>query len=787
MLHRLLYIFVFSSGFLSLLAERFWSSFWPAVSVIFAITALALLGLPSAFGLAGHIIFLFLSVVAIAASLRFGAKFHFPRGEDVARRIEKESHLKHRPLATLRDKPVEQLSTDALLLWQKHVVKSRAAWKKARSFWPAPDTARQDPYALRYAAFLILIVGIAVAQHEAPRRLTDALTPDIKISAFHSGKIEGWITPPDYTSAAPQLLTAAGGSVTVPEGSILKLRLSGFRLPPSLSYNGEKYKFKKPAAGSHTLEIPLTASSRADLRQFILPVTGWDITVTPDRAPEISITSAEEGTRATTKITYAANDDYALKSITGEISSPETGETYFFDLGVASAGRDSAVHTEDLSWHRLAGSKVLLTLTAEDGHGQSVRSAPKEFYLPERKFTNPTAEQLALERKRLILFNNSGNPITQRLTFEALGDIANHPQYYKGDPRVFLGLAMAVKRIAFDGDDESIRSVELLLWNLALRIEDGGLSLAARDLSDALQNLSQALNDKKTGQEELQRLTEEVQKKMRAYVQALAQEMAQRMEQGKPNQMMSPELAEKFMKHIDMNEMIQQMRALSQGDSREQMQRMAEMLKNGVNNLDLNKLDQMNKAQQQAMESLEDMQTLIREQQKLLDETNKMLPDEESNAQEGQQKVLREKLGDIMRRLGEVTPEVPENFGKADQSMKESGRSLAKDLPKDSAPHQKTALDELQKGMDQTIEKMAEAMKESIMSFGFMPQSGNFGSQYDPLGRQGQTMDGDVKIPDEAERRRVQEIIRELRSRSNDYQRPKVERDYLDRLLDTFN
>lgn len=783
--HGLRHISVFAAGFSSLLAERFWNSFWPAVSVAFAFAAFALLGLSSAFGGTGPIVFLALFLSAFAASLRFGKPFRFPRREDVARRIEKESNLAHRPLAALRDKPVETLGADALLLWRKHVAKSRAAAKKAKPFWPAPDTVRQDPYALRYAALLLLVIGIAVAQHDAPRRLAEALTPDIGITAFHRGKIEGWITPPDYTAAAPHILAADGGSITVPEGSILKLRLSGFRLPPSLSYNGQKYKFEKPAAGSHTLEIPLVAASRAELRQLFLPVTGWDIGVTPDRAPEISIVAAEEGTRATTKITYIARDDYALKSITGEISSPDTGETYYFNVGIAGVGRDTALHTEDLSWHRLAGSKVLLTLTAEDGRGQSVTSAPAEFHLPARKFTNPTAEQLALERKRLILFNN---PVTQRLSIDSLAAIANRPQYYKGDPRVFLGLVMAVKRIAFDGDEESIRTVEQLLWNLALRIEDGGLSLAARDLSAALQDLSQALNDKNTGQEELQQLTEEVQKKMRAYIEALAQEMAQRMEQGKPNQMMSPELAEKFMKHIDMNEMLQQMRALNQGDSRAQMQRMAEMLKNGIDNLDLNKLDQMNKAQQQAMESLEDMQVLIRDQQKLLDETNKMLPDEESNEQEGQQRHLREKLGDIMRRLGEVTPEVPENFGKADQSMKESGRALSKDLPKDSAPHQKTALDELQKGMDETIGKMAEAMKQSIMSFGFMPQTGNFGSQYDPLGRsQGQAVDGDVKIPDEAERRRVQEIIRELRNRSNDYQRPKVERDYLDRLLDTFN
>ena len=45
---------------------------------------------------------------------------------------------------------------------------------------------------------------------------------------------------------------------------------------------------------------------------------------------------------------------------------------------------------------------------------------------------------------------------------------------------------------------------------------------------------------------------------------------------------------------------------------------------------------------------------------------------------------------------------------------------------------------------------------------------------------------GYVKIPDEKERRRVQEIIEELRTRSNDFSRPKSEREYINRLLNQF-
>src|SRR5690606_8445917 len=97
----------------------------------------------------------------------------------------------------------------------------------------------------------------------------------------------------------------------------------------------------------------------------------------------------------------------------------------------------------------------------------------------------------------------------------------------------------------------------------------------------------------------------------------------------------------------------------------------------------------------------------------------------------------------------------------------------------EAARQETEALDALQKGMDSAMQQIARSLKQVILSFGFMPQQDNYGTGYDPLGREhgGNRPPDDVRLPDEKERRRVQEIIRELRGRSNEWERPKVERE----------
>jgi len=93
---------------------------------------------------------------------------------------------------------------------------------------------------------------------------------------------------------------------------------------------------------------------------------------------------------------------------------------------------------------------------------------------------------------------------------------------------------------------------------------------------------------------------------------------------------------------------------------------------------------------------------------------------------------------------------------------------------------------------------MAEAMARQFgaqmgIARGNQPMPGGQGG-FDPFGRQNRNENGqgtaveeaDVTLPDRMELRRSREILDELRRRSGDRARPPVERDYIDRLLDTF-
>lgn len=767
--------FIFGISALCLLWERLWNRFWDGFSFLLLFMALALLNIPQFFN--AIVLLGIVSVLLALIVLRRKKPFVFPARKEVERRMEASGALMHRPLEALRDTPVEGLSQDSLSLWRKHLQESARSIPHLGFYAPQPDVVRQDRFALRHAAVILLVVGLVVAQGNAASRLRQAFTPDIgALLPAKTVAFDLWITPPAYTQKAAIFLARSAHDVQVPAGSILKLHATGYRHAPKLRYAGQSYPLTETGPGNFALELPLQQSGDLSLISWFSTLGEWSLTVTPDMPPKVHIMSIAPTPRAATRIIYEAQDDHGIAKLSGIIVGPE-GANYIFDI----PGQSS--HVEDLTPHLWAGMPVALSLEAEDTSGRKTLSAPYEFILPARSFTNPVAKRLIEERKAL---SHAKNILARRAIAGHLIEIANDPALdSKGDVALFLALTVAPRRLMYDGSDDAVAGVQGLLWDIALKLEDGGLSLAQRELRDALQKMSAALNDKNISKQRLQEILEDVHKKMQQYVQSLATEMQQRLQHGKNVPVLSPEIAQKFMQNIDLGKMLQQMEQMLQANSREDLQKMADSLKNTIDNLDIKKFDEMQEKQMQAMKSLQDLDDIVRRQQKLFDETNKSSDPTDAAEQKREQSGLRQKLGESLRALGEFTSDIPENFPKADQGMKQAEDALGTSTPRASLPHQKTALDELQKGLDDAIKKMAMSMQQSIMSFGGMPGGGNFGKGFDPLGR-GLGDDGETKIPDQKDRRRVQEIIEELRNRSNEPNRTKVERDYIDRLLDRF-
>jgi len=189
---------------------------------------------------------------------------------------------------------------------------------------------------------------------------------------------------------------------------------------------------------------------------------------------------------------------------------------------------------------------------------------------------------------------------------------------------------------------------------------------------------------------------------------------------------------------------------------------------------------------------------IMRRQQRLLDrsfrDSQKSLgqgtrPNTKGSAKE--QEALRRGLGDLMRQLGEAAGRIPRAFGRAERSMRDAVEALGRNAPGQAVDPQSNALDQLQQGA-------GAMMKELMKRFGRGPGMARRGGRlmnrmnraFDPLGRPmpsvGNFSGEDVAIPDEMEMQRAREILRELRRRAGELDRPRLERDYLDRLLRRF-
>jgi hypothetical protein len=153
---------------------------------------------------------------------------------------------------------------------------------------------------------------------------------------------------------------------------------------------------------------------------------------------------------------------------------------------------------------------------------------------------------------------------------------------------------------------------------------------------------------------------------------------------------------------------------------------------------------------------------------------------------QGRQEGLRKELGDLMLDADEALGQIPEGMQKSEQEMRGSSEQLGADRPDLSAPHQQQAIDNLKDAMESMNQQMAQMMKQmTMLSLGMGP--------LDPLGRPmqdgagpGMSLGSKVKIPDRAERKRAQEILKTLRQRSGELDRPEYELDYYQRLMKQF-
>ncbi len=385
---------------------------------------------------------------------------------------------------------------------------------------------------------------------------------------------------------------------------------------------------------------------------------------------------------------------------------------------------------------------------------------------------------------------------------------------------------MAEQRLRLNTDAASVAEVEQLLWDTALRIEDGRMSMAERELRRLQQELQDALA-KNAPDAEIDRLMRELQQALDRYLRSLAENMARNPEQGQ-----QPVDPSQIITGRDLQRMLDRARELARDGARDQARELLSQLQNMLENLRTAQPGQMQRGASEAQQMMRGMQDMMRRQQQLLDRSfraeqrqqgqpgqqgQRGQPGQQGQPGEmgqsgqqgggdepdgvdmgdaaGQQEALRHMLGEMMRRMGDGLGEIPDPLGRAERAMRDATEALRNGEPGQAIPPQTDALDRLQQAAREFAEQMQRRLGEACGQPGDDQQGKNSRqsgsrSERDPLGRplsnNGSYDQGDVKIPDQNTLQRAREILDELRRRAGERFRPTIELDYIDRLLKRF-
>ncbi len=812
---------------LALYWERLWAAAYPLVMVL-ALFALAVLtGLLTLLPDLARYGALIAFALAFLWTLRPLLGLAFPARGEGLRRIETSSALDHRPVSASVDRPANP-SLVAAAIWEEHVARQLARLKHLRAGTPRSDLKWRDPYALRLAALLGVLAAAFLYRGDPLSNFADAVrfTPTQAQTAL---SLDAWVRPPAYTAKPPLLLTSEAikerlqrdSELLVPEASLLVLRVAGAEAPRLAFYDligGEEIRDLNPKSGneSGTFTAQLRLERPAEIRVYdgSRTLAQWRLSVIPDVSPKVAFTADPEAEASgALALDWKASDDYGIASVTAKIALSDkqadgmgfaTNGVFLFEppafpvpLNKSSAREIEDRTVNDLTAHPWAGLSVDITLEAKDQAGKTGKSETKSVMLPERLFIKPLAKALIEQRKALVL-----DPDNTRNVQLMLDSLLMWPEGLIERSGTYIALRAIRSHVANASNHDDIKGAVDDLWKLALSIEDGDLADARAELDAIRKELQKALAEG-APPERIAELMDKLRDAMNKYLQSMAEESRRRMQQQgmqpqpiDPNRLLSPE---------DLQKMLDTIQKLAESGANEAAQEMLSQLEDLLRNLQPG-MAQQPQGDTPLSEMLGDLSDLMRQQQQLMDETMRMpgqsgepqqgepnggTPQEGQNGQQGQslsqkQGALRQLLDELMGRLGQQGMEAPQSFGQAGKSMEDATGSLRQGRRDPALEQQSDALNALRDGAQSMARQM---MQQGQGSTGNMGRHGPArGDDRDPLGRPTRSRGEDYgptrnMLPGEAAIRRAREILDILRNRANNPYLPRVDRDYIDRLL----
>jgi uncharacterized protein (TIGR02302 family) len=747
------------------------ASFWPAATLIALFVVLAVFGVPTALPAWLHLLFLAVYLAVLVLALRRGVRQFSPASLDAAeRKVERDSALTHRPFETLTDQPAGG-DEAGRLLWRLHQERKRAEIGRLRVAPPQPGLPERDPWAVRLLVAITLVLGIAIAGPRTGRLILAALTPEFGGSAA-AIPVEAWVKPPNYTGLAPILLrNDSEARVPVPTGSTLEVHVTGGSSTPRLVLGDTKEEFQHIEGGGFAITKVLTQPGDLSVRRgWFSTLSQWHVDIIPDQPPVVAFSAPPSVMQSSAiKFDYRATDDYGVAAIVLKARRvPGQPDVVADPIEVTLASGQAEKELkgssfQDLTAHPWAGMQVLLKLVATDVAGQTGESQEAVFRLPERRFVNGTAIEIASIRKHVI-FDDAPR---FRLALE-LFNITDNPQVFGEDLSVFLALKAAATELrrAPHQDNEATADIEDLLWNAAIKIEDGNRPQAEKDLHTAEEALEKALKDPNTPASEIARLTQNLKDAMNRDLQAMAENLQKQMQSGQ-----KPDDADPNAQTIDQHELnsqVDKMNQMAQAGSRDAAQDMLDYIKQLLENMKAG----AGKANEQGKKSLQDLKDMAKKQRDMENGSDPSSADK--------QEALRKSLGESARQIGEAMGNIPQALSEADKAMRNAAKALQRGTKGGAQGEQENAADKLDEAAQDLSDQLSQQKgNETIMK-------GEGEDNRDPLGRARFDTGRSVHVPTDREMQRSREILDELRKRAGEHDRPRQELDYLQRLLQQY-
>ena len=830
---------------IGLLTEQITRAFWPLWSLGFVIWAALSFKVFHDLAVELAYVLALVGLAGIIASVVYGVRrFRWPGVDEAADRIDRS--LKDRPLSALWD--AQAIGADdgaSTAIWRAHVARMAEQAASARTVEPDLRLSDRDPFAMRYIAATALVVALLFGSFNRETFL-ETLDPSTGLTTASGPIFEGWIEPPRYTGLPGIYLNDLVGdeAIPIPQGSKVTLRVYGGGA--SAGFTESVSGSVEVAADEPKTEFEFEVTQSGELRLAGPADRVWTIEMIPDEPPLVALTGPVERSPAgETKLSFEAADDYGVVAGTVTIEldltsvdrrhglalAPEEIPAVTLDMPLPFSGdRKDFTDTlvEDLSRHPWAGLPVLLSVSALDDLEQTALAEPEIVILPSRRFFDPLAAAI-IEQRRDLLWNRKNAP---RVT-QVLRAVSYLPEDIFDNDKSYLILRSAIRRLEYRTSDlptDQLRDeVAEMLWKVALLIEDGDLGDAEARLRRAEERLSEAIENGAT-EDEISELMEELRRAMQEYMQQLAQEAERNPDQDQARDSETREIT-----GDQLQAMLDRIEQLMREGRNQEAQEMLDQLRQMMENMRTAR-QQQGEGEGQGQQAMRDLADTMRQQQNLSDEAFRQMQEEFNRQQQGQpgqpgqqgegqqpgqqgqqqgqpgangqqrgnapgqrelagrQEALRQLLESQRNGLPDPNSEegraAREALRRAEREMGEAGEALRQgDLPQ-ALDNQADALDALRDGLESLGQELAQNQDQNMGRQGDQAGSPDPNSQQDPLGRQagttGRIGSEENLMPGDNPFMRSRELLDEIRRRTGDKSRPKIELDYLERLLDRF-